>query len=570
MDPSGIIGVIGVAGHIITMCTKLGLNWRDAPGDAKKLKSEVESLHKTLLETYNHLIQDPDFISAFEGRHSAVLSDLAAISNSDDSALLFTCKQELGDVLKRLQKRLNGSRFGRERLKATVFGERTQSAIGSLQRRCQVINSMISIDNTRLAANTNLEVQSTRKHLEERDLDEKKKGILDWITPIDFAAQQIDNLERRQEGTGQWLLESPEYQTWVEEDRKTLFCPGMPGAGKTMLSSIVIEHLQDRFGQDSAVGIAYLFCNFRRHDEQKPRELLASILKQLYWDMPVVSNEVEKTYEKHHSGSSPMSKQEIVGCLQSVMSCFTKVYVLVDALDECRGDEGYRDTLLTTILGLNETVNVSFFATSRHIPEIESYFDGAPSIEIQATDEDVMKFLDGHIYKLPQAVRRNKELQGEIKHSIVQAVQGMFLLAQLHLDSLQGKRSAKQIKDALSKLARGSAAYDVAYDEAMERIEGQLGDQETLAKDALSWIVCARRPLKTLELQHALAVESGTTELDKDNITELEDVVSVCAGLVTIDEESRIIRLVHYTTQEYFERTAERWLPDAQRLILES
>ncbi|KAF4896776.1 hypothetical protein CGCVW01_v013798 [Colletotrichum viniferum] len=423
MDPSGIIGIIDVAGHIITMCTKLSLNWRHAPGDAKKLKSEVASLHKTLLETYDHLIQDPEFISAFEGRHSAVLSDLATPSNSDDSALLFTCKQELDDVLKSLQKRLDGSRFRRERLKATVFGERRQSAIGSLQRRCQVINSMISIDNTRLAANTNLE--ATRKHLEERDLDEKKKGILDWITPIDFAAQQIDNLERRQEGTGQWLLESPEYRTWVEEDRKILFCPGMPGAGKTMLSSIVIEHLQDRFGQDSAVGIAYLFCNFRRHDEQKPRELLASILKQLYWDMPVGSNKVEKTYEKHRCGSSPMSKQEISGCLQSVMSCFAKVYVLVDALDECRGDEGYRDTLLTTILGLSETANVNFFATSRHIPEIESYFDDSPSIEIRATDEDVMKFLDGHIYKLPQAVRKNKEPQGEIKHSIVQAVQGM-------------------------------------------------------------------------------------------------------------------------------------------------
>ncbi|KAK1841683.1 ankyrin repeat protein [Colletotrichum chrysophilum] len=104
----------------------------------------------------------------------------------------------------------------------------------------------------------------------------------------------------------------------------------------------------------------------------------------------------------------------------------------------------------------------------------------------------------------------------------------------------------------------------------MERIEGQLDEQKTLAKDALSWIVCARRPLETLELQHALAVERGTTELDEDNITELEDIVSVCAGLVTIDEESGVIRLVHYTTQEYFERTAEQWLPSAQHLIVES
>ncbi|KAE9577641.1 hypothetical protein CGMCC3_g6126 [Colletotrichum fructicola] len=337
-----------------------------------------------------------------------------------------------------------------------------------------------------------------------------------------------------------------------------------------MLSSIVIEHLQDRFDQDSTIGIAYIFCNFRRHEEQKPRELLSSILKQLYWYMPAGPNEIEKAYEKHQYGSSPMSTDEIMEWLRSVTSYLTKIYVLVDALDECRGDGGYRDTFLTMILGLHETANVNIFATSRYIPEIETYFDDAQSIEIRASDGDVMKFLNGHMYKLPEAVTKNKELQGEIKHKIVQAVQGMFLPAQLHLDSLQGKRSVKAIKDALRKLATGSSAYDSAYEEAMERIEGQLDEQKTLAKDALSWIVCARRPLETLELQHALAVERGTTELDEDNITELEDIVSVCAGLVTIDEESGVIRLVHYTTQEYFERTAEQWLPSAQHLIVES
>ena len=98
----------------------------------------------------------------------------------------------------------------------------------------------------------------------------------------------------------------------------------------------------------------------------------------------------------------------------------------------------------------------------------------------------------------------------------------------------------------------------------MDRIEGQLKDQEVLAKQVLSWIACAKRPLSTTELQHALGVELGETELDPDNIPLVEDMVSVCAGLVTVDEESSIIRLVHYTTQEYFVRTWQRWFPDAQ------
>jgi hypothetical protein len=88
----------------------------------------------------------------------------------------------------------------------------------------------------------------------------------------------------------------------------------------------------------------------------------------------------------------------------------------------------------------------------------------------------------------------------------------------------------------------------------IERIKSQVKDQEELAREALSWITCARGPLSTAELQHALAVELGEPELDKDNIPYVEDIVSACAGLVIVDKESDVIRLVHYTAQEYFEQ----------------
>jgi ankyrin repeat protein len=98
----------------------------------------------------------------------------------------------------------------------------------------------------------------------------------------------------------------------------------------------------------------------------------------------------------------------------------------------------------------------------------------------------------------------------------------------------------------------------------MERINGYETGLRGLAKQVLSWITCVKRPLTTVELQHALAVEVGEEELDEENLPEIEDMVSVCAGLVTVDEESDIIRLVHYTTQEYFERAQKDWFPDAE------
>jgi hypothetical protein len=101
----------------------------------------------------------------------------------------------------------------------------------------------------------------------------------------------------------------------------------------------------------------------------------------------------------------------------------------------------------------------------------------------------------------------------------------------------------------------------------MERINNQELGRRDLAKQVLSWITCGKRPLKTAELQHALTVEVGDSDLYEADLLLIDEIVAVCAGLVTIDEESNIIRLVHFTTQEYFERTQIQWFPSAEQDI---
>jgi hypothetical protein len=81
---------------------------------------------------------------------------------------------------------------------------------------------------------------------------------------------------------------------------------------------------------------------------------------------------------------------------------------------------------------------------------------------------------------------------------------------------------------AVKKPPRGSDAYNCAYNEAVERIQGQVRPSRECASNVLSWIACAMRPLTTAELQHALAVEISELELGEDNLLEIEDMVSVC------------------------------------------
>src|SRR2546421_8460785 len=104
-------------------------------------------------------------------------------------------------------------------------------------------------------------VNRLHERQDDRENREAHQALLDWLTPIDYASQQSDFIGRRQEGTGQWLLNSPEFQEWFNNKNRTLFCPGMPGAGKTILTAIVIEHLWTKFQNDASIGIAYLYCN---------------------------------------------------------------------------------------------------------------------------------------------------------------------------------------------------------------------------------------------------------------------------------------------------------------------
>jgi len=131
------------------------------------------------------------------------------------------------------------------------------------------------------------------------------------------------------------------------------------------------------------------------------------------------------------------------------------------------------------------------------------------------------------------------------------------------MDSLVKKLTAKEVKVAIKTLPKGSDAYDEAYSAAMERICAQGKESSEMAKKILSWILCACRPLSTQELLHALAVDFNNTEIDDDMILDTEQILNICAGLVTIDEQSESVRFIHYTTQEYLQRNRETWLPQA-------
>lgn len=137
-------------------------------------------------------------------------------------------------------------------------------------------------------------------------------------------------------------------------------------------------------------------------------------------------------------------------------------------------------------------------------------------------------------------------------------------MAKLHMESLCSKMTKKAFLQSLEELPQSLYA---TYDDALDRIKKQNMDEVMLAERILSWVSYAFRPLDVLELRHALAVSPGEDEFDAANMPDEEDLTTVCAGLVLIEQGSNTVRLCHYTAQDYLEQIRDTAFVDARHLV---
>ncbi|KAF2416552.1 hypothetical protein EJ08DRAFT_600422, partial [Tothia fuscella] len=185
-------------------------------------------------------------------------------------------------------------------------------------------------------------------------------------------------------------------------------------------------------------------------------------------------------------------------------------------------------------------------------------------LEIQATNNDISRYLQRRIElssRLRNCIKSDDNLKQLIVSTLVERSQGMVVLAKLHIDALITKTSVKAIHNALETMPK---KLDATYYLIMARIDEQNDDDAKLARRLLSWLTYSARPMTVAELQHALVVDLQTYSVDKDSLIDQEMMLSVCGGIVTVEESSSIIRLIHYTTQEYLERIRETRFPLAR------
>ncbi|KAL9013992.1 MAG: hypothetical protein Q9173_001334, partial [Seirophora scorigena] len=139
------------------------------------------------------------------------------------------------------------------------------------------------------------------------------------------------------------------------------------GAGKSILASIIVDHLRTLHKNDSLTGIAAVYCKFKERELQGPESLLAGCCAQLLQTSPEpLSDILVNAYNTHDTKKTRPSWKDMVEIFKACTTTFNTVFLIADALDEC--SKAVRDVLLTYFNVLPS--NVRLAVTTRHIDEI--------------------------------------------------------------------------------------------------------------------------------------------------------------------------------------------------------
>ncbi|CAI6225918.1 unnamed protein product [Periconia digitata] len=306
MDPlsvtASIIAVLQLSAKVLGYLSDV----KDASKDRMQCAVEISNLYNLLFNLRVHLEEEnPD-----EPWFTAVRA--LDVENGP----LDQFKQAL-EILQTTM--TDGGRLNKARkaLRWKFEKEEIASILSRMERLKTLIKIALQMDHFKLSQalkNDTQHIKVVVTSLQTHADDTEHRRLLEWVSPTDYPAQQSDIIKRKQEGTGQWFLNAPEVAKWLSEAKGTLFCPGIPGAGKTMVAAIAIDHLLTSV-QDSAHGVAYVFCNYKTKEEQDTSNMLAAVLKQLVQARPSIAGSVGQLYKQHNNRGTRPSLDEVFSCL---------------------------------------------------------------------------------------------------------------------------------------------------------------------------------------------------------------------------------------------------------------
>jgi adenylate kinase family enzyme len=472
----------------------------------------------------------------------------------------------------------------KQSFKAHVFRTKFDDILNDLRQHKELVERQADLIAFREAKQAQDDAQ---KHYEEHEEQERLRRRLfmqDWLDAPNMAAQQEKGQLTREARprSGQWLLSRDKVKAWLDPAMIVAAClwiHGIPGAGKTVLASLLIDSCKSI----TNVRTIYFYC---RHGDQRADNFISmarSFLDQLSrLESSIVDILYDMAAKKENCFKTRKDTEEL---LQLCLDAGGTLYVVVDGLDECAESEqkviarwlrkyadnsgatreptrcvflSQDDTTTRALLSTLPTIRISA-TDNKH--DIKAYCSAiAKDIQSKFTESDV------NTSWIVEAVSTKADGNTLFFLTALMLIQpGMFLYAILVLDNLLQQTNLAAMRAELDPgcfpngleqacvltvnlLAQSHLLIMARYGRILKRIlDTSRPAQSQSARKILAWLVCAMRPFRWREIQCAISTDPDASVVDPDQRLVMEPK-EICGSLVeTHCDES--LRLVHTTAK---------------------
>ncbi|EPS42972.1 hypothetical protein H072_3085 [Dactylellina haptotyla CBS 200.50] len=413
--------------------------------------------------------------------------------------------------------------------------------------------------------------QDDRIKLGEEYKRSKREKLLRNISEYPYHFDFADNLHKRLDKTGQWILQAPEYTSWLNSPNSSaLWYHAIPGFGKSVLTAGIVDSLfemsktglnaNSTTNPSTRYYISYFFCTYTNTSSLNARTILSSLLHQLFYYSHALPKDLLDRLGSQFEDKASAGRVGIIDIqnllIEIIKSNNACNFGVLDGIDECTDKK--RGIVIRVLKQMLSSIpnNLKILLSSRGSQDIARALKEFDQIDLLASNQsDIEMFITQTL--------QDKELEGQlpelqpdlldkIRATLAANAKGLFVWVDLQISEICNEANAEDIELALAPSNLPKDLNEL-YTRILRRI--LKFRRPEIAKDIFKWVGYALRPLTLDEIKEATIIDSSKIpdwpSLQK--CTQMDDAkwIQNCENLVTLNKATKTIQFAHYTIKEF-------------------
>ena len=422
---SSIITVIQITGSLVSICYDYQKGIRHYPKDLIKITHELQSLRNVL----ERLV---DIAHSQDDSASIALPTLDSLNHPGGP--LEICKEELGKLeLKLAPAKDRLQQVGRA-LTWPLKEKDVRKTLGTLARQRGLFQLALTADQTTITLAIKHVTTRTEENLVAMTegfravaTEKIERQIFRWLAAPDPSPNHNKACQSKQRETGSWLLESSNYIKWKKQRASFLWIHGIPGCGKTVLCSTIIDDVASTCQTSVRDILAYYYFDFNEARKQTCEGLVRSLVSQLFGQSSERLKTMETLFVQCGEGQREPTIKSLSQALRELINQFREVYFIVDALDECV-EIAAVISLIDDICGWH-IENLHIIVTSRKERNIEKgirlWITDQIQIQNDLVDADIKLLVRECLRSDPGLSQWSEPIKAEVERTLHDGSKGM-------------------------------------------------------------------------------------------------------------------------------------------------